>query len=110
MHTYTNVVAVFGASGPFANVAQAEQEHAQTIQQLAAAHGVALPTGNFPGANAPATLSAACQLGVTTEQNIIAFYKGILPIVSGYNDLTKAFDNLLSASETSHLPAFQHCA
>lgn len=108
--TYDNVVSQFGAVAPFSTVSSAEAQHIDTVRTLAQRYSVTLPTGPVAGQPAPTTLTAACQLGVATEQQVISTYDQLLPQVSGYADLTQAFSNLQAAARDSHLPAFQRCA
>ncbi|MDA8117454.1 MAG: hypothetical protein M0000_08820 [Actinomycetota bacterium] len=106
--TYNNVVLAYGEVGPFATIAQAEGTHLTTLAGVAKNHGVTLPSGPFTGAPAPAGYTTACQLGVTTEQNMIALYNQYIPQVTSYADATTALKNLLAA-EDNHLTAFQRC-
>jgi hypothetical protein len=108
--TYDNVVAALGDRGPFANVSAGEAKHIATLEYLAQKYSVPLPTGPFTGQPSPATLTAACRLGVTVEQAVIATYDRLLPQVASVPSLVQAFGNLRSTSQTDHLPAFQHCA
>lgn len=108
--TYDNVIAQFGAVAPFSTVSSAEAQHIDTLQALAQRYGVTLPAGPFTGQPAPTTFTAACQLGVTTEEQVISTYDQLLTQVSGYSDLTQAFSNLQAAARDNHLPAFEHCA
>jgi len=108
--TYDNVVLVLGDRGPFANVSSGENQHIATLESLARNYSVTLPAGPFTGQASPSSLTAACQLGVTIEQEIIAMYGRLLPEVTSSASLTQAFENLRSNSESDHLPAFRHCA
>lgn len=107
--TYRNVVSTLGSVLPFPNVITAEQQHVSTLTGLFAHYGLAVPTSGT-GQTSPSTRTAACQLGVTVEQQIISLYDTQLPKVSAYPDVTTAFTNLKAASQNDHLPAFQHCA
>ena len=107
--TYKNVVSALGSVGPFPNIVEAEQQHVGTISALFGRYNLTVPA-TAAGQTSPGTLSAACTLGVTIEQQIIAFYNQQLPAVSGYPDVTTAFQNLKAAAQDSHLPAFQRCA
>lgn len=108
--TYDNVIARFGAIRPFATVTAAETAHVDALQGLAQRYNVTLPTGPFTGQPSPATISDACDLGVTTEHHLVSMYAQLLTQVQGYADLTQAFTNFQAASRDSHLPAFEHCA
>jgi hypothetical protein len=107
--SYDNVVVRLGERGPFANVSAAESQHIATLAALARVHSVALPSGPFVGQVAPATLAAACQMGVTLEQEMIAMYGRLQGEVVSAPDLVQAFGNLRANSEANHLPAFLHC-
>ncbi|MGA9774499.1 MAG: hypothetical protein WBU92_01095 [Candidatus Dormiibacterota bacterium] len=109
MATYQNVVKALGNVGPFSNVITAEQQHVATIKTLLTSYGLEVPSA-ASGQSAPATLTAACTLGQTTEQNLVAMYDDQAPAVSAYADVVRAFANLKEASLDSHLPAFQQCA
>lgn len=108
--TYANMVAALGSVVPFTTVRDAEAQHVVTLEALASRYGVTPPAGPFTGQASPTTRTAACQLGVTVETNLVALYDKLVPQVSGYADLTTAFGNLRTAEATNHLPAFQHCA
>lgn len=107
--TYRNVIAALGSTAPFSNIEKAEQQHVSTLSALFARYGIAVPTAGT-GQTSPSTRTAACQLGVTVEEQTISLYTTQLPNVSAYPDVTTAFQNLLTASQDDHLPAFQHCA
>ena len=106
--TYRNVVATLGSVGPFPNIVNAEEQHVGTVTTLLNRYGVAMPAPGT-GQASPSTLNAACSLGVTLEQQIISMYADQLPKVSGYADITTAFQNLQSVARDNHLPAFQRC-
>ena len=110
LSTYRNVVAAQGDVAPFSNVIESEKQHIGTLERLAQAHGISLPSTSPAGPAAPATKTAACQLGVQTEQDDIALYGRLLPEVQAFPDAVTVFTSLQSASRDSHLPAFQHCA
>ncbi len=108
--TYQNVVAKLGNYPPFRLIVSSEQQHVATLIGLMSAHNVTVPTAPGTGAAAPATRTAACQLGVSTETAIIALYQRDLTLVRAYPDVVRAFSNLLDASQYSHLPAFLRCS
>lgn len=107
--TYRHVVAALGSVGPFPNVISSEEQHVATVTALLNRYSITVPAA-ATGQPSPATLRAACALGVTSEQQIISFYTDQLPKVSTYAGVATVFQNLLTASRDSHLPAFQHCA
>ena len=108
--TYKNVVAKLGAVPPFSNIIQSETQHVGAISALMTSHGVPVPTSTATGAVAPATRIAACQLGVSVETTIIAMYRSGITLASGFPDVVRVFNNLLDASQSSHLPAFIRCS
>ena len=108
--TYQNVVAKLGNYRPFTNIITSEKQHVATVSALMTLHNVPVPSAPGTGAASPATPSAACQLGVTTETAIIALYQKDIPLVKAYPDVVQAFTNLLDASQYGHLPAFLRCS
>jgi hypothetical protein len=107
--TYRNVVTALGSIGPFPNNVSAEETHISALNTILTRYTLSVPTAGA-GQASPSTLTAACQLGVTTEQAIISVYVAELPKVSGYADVTNEFQNLLTAARDNQLPAFEHCA
>lgn len=107
--TYHNVVSALGQVGPFPNVIPSEQQHVSTITDMFSRYGITPPAAGV-AQTSPATLTAACRLGVTTEQNVISMYTQQMANVTSYPDVTAAFSNLLTASRDNHLAAFQRCA
>lgn len=107
--TYRNVVTALGAIGPFPNNVSAEETHVSALNTILSRYTLSTPSAGV-GQASPSTLTAACQLGVTTEQAIISMYVAELPKVSSYADVTNEFQNLLSAARENQLPAFEHCA
>lgn len=108
--TYNHVVAKLGATAPFSNIIPSEVQHVAVITALMSNHGLAVPTSTVTGAVAPATRTAACQLGVTVETTIIAMYQNGITLAKDFPDVVRAFSNLLDASQSSHLPAFVRCS
>lgn len=108
--TYQNVVAKFGSIRPFANVIPSEQRHVSTLEAFFAEYKLALPTGAVSGTAAPATVSAACGLGVTTERALVSLYDAQLPNVAAFADVHQAFEAFRTVSMDRHLTAFEHCS
>ncbi len=108
--TYKNVVARLGAYAPFTNIIASEAQHVATVTALMTAHGVTVPVSTVTGSASPATRAAACQLGVTTETNVIAMYHSGITLAKNFPDVVRAFSNLLDASQYGHLPAFLRCS
>ncbi len=76
--TYRNVVSTLGQVGPFPNNVSAEEQHVSALTAILSRYTITAPTAGA-GQASPSTLTAACQLGVTTEQNIISMYNDQLP-------------------------------
>jgi len=73
-------------------------------------HGIAVPASTTTGAVAPATRTLSCQLGVTLETGLIAMYQNGITLAKSHPDVVRAFNNLLDASQSDHLPAFLLCS
>lgn len=108
--TYKNITARLGAYAPFTNIISSEAQHVATVTALMTAHGITVPVSTTTGAVSPVTRVAACQLGVTTESNIIAMYHSGITLAKDFPDVVRAFSNLLDASQYGHLPAFLRCS
>jgi hypothetical protein len=109
LNLYQNVTAQFGSVYPFSQIARAEQQHINALTRQAIKYGVVVPAN--PGLSTVpsfATLSDACQAGVTAEIADAALYDELKPSVT-HTDILQVFNNLQSASLKSHLPAFQTC-
>lgn len=111
MSTYQAVMDKFGEKRPFAMIIGAELQHIASLTAIYQKYGLAAPENSWEGkAAAPATFQEACQTGVDAEIANAALYKDkLIPAVSGYTDITQVFTNLMNASETKHLPAFERC-
>ena len=74
-------------------------------------YGLTVPANTWGSkVSAPETLKEACQVGVEAEiANAELYRKELIPAVSGYEDISAVFENLMSASEDKHLPAFEKC-
>lgn len=107
--TYANVLARLGQITPFVNVHEAETQHVAALELAAKNAQVPLPAGTAAGLPSPSTRTAACMLGVSVEQGMIALYNQLLPQVTSSAAVTQVFTNLQTASRDEHLPAFQHC-
>ncbi|WP_205747892.1 DUF2202 domain-containing protein [Devosia sp. FKR38] len=113
---YSAVLERFGQVRPFANIIGSEQYHASKVAALMTAYGMDVPANTQLGsaeiaAAVPATLGAACAIGVQAEIANAALYDdNLLPAVSGFNDITVVLEYLRDASQNNHLPAFQRCA
>lgn len=108
--TYQAVVAKLGAIAPFTNVASSEQQHLAAVQTVASHYGLTVPSGPFTASPVPSTKTAACQLGVTLEQGVVATYAKLMGQVAAHPDVTNVFSTLQQAAQDDHLPAFERCA
>ncbi len=111
LSTYQAVIAAFGSARPFAMIKGAEEQHISALKAIYDKYGLETPTNTWVGTmSAPATLKEACQTGVDAEIANAALYRNtLLPAVSGYEDITAVFTNLMNASKDKHLPAFERC-
>lgn len=109
--TYESVISKIGMERPFSMIIRAEEQHIASLKSLYDKYGLQIPENPWTGAvTVPASLQAACQVGVKAETENVRLYKeDLLPIVKDYPDLTQVFTSLMNASETKHLPAFQRC-
>ncbi len=109
--TYEAVIAKFGAVRPFSMIKGAEEQHIATLKAVFDKYGVEIPVNTWADqVTASDTLQEACQTGVEAEIANAKLYKNeLLPVVKDYADLTQVFENLMRASETKHLTAFERC-
>ena len=113
---YAAVIDRFGTVRPFSNIIRAEQMHASWVIDLMKTHGMDVPANTLLGspevaAAIPASLGEACSVGVAAEVANAGLYDGqLLPVVTGYDDITSVLIRLRDASQNMHLPAFQRCA
>jgi len=114
--TYAALIEEFGTNTAFTNIMKAEETHADALISLLEKYDVEVPengylTGELPLGELPDTLQEAYEAGVIGEINNMALYEEeLLPAVEGYTDITRVFTNLMTASETKHLPTFEACA
>ena len=111
LSTYEAVVTKLGTVRPFSMIIGAEEQHIASLKAIYDKYGLEVPVNTWPSkVNAPGTLQEACQVGVKAEIANAALYKDILlPAVKDYEDISAVFQNLMSASEQKHLPAFDKC-
>ena len=113
---YAAVMDRFGATRPFSNIIRAEQMHESWVIALMKTYGMPVPANTALGsaevaASVPATIGAACAIGVQAEIANAGLYDDhLLPAVTAYPDITEVFERLSAASQNQHLPAFQRCA
>ncbi len=108
---YETVIAKFGLVRPFSMIKGAEEQHIASLKVIYDKYGVEVPENDWLNkVSSPATIEAACQIGVEAEIANAALYReNLIPAVKGYEDITLVFTNLMDASEQKHLPAFEKC-
>lgn len=109
-NTYQRVIDAFGNVRPFVNIKRSEEQHIQLLAGLYRTYGFSVPSNDGSGLPAPASLSAACQVGVEAEIANGALYAELLAGTKEYQDVQDVFVRLRDASLNQHLPAFQRCA
>lgn len=111
LSTYQTIVEKFGPTRPFSMIIGAEEQHIASLKSIYNKYGLEAPTNTWQEkVIVPETLQEACQIGVDAEISNAALYKEkLLPEVQDYEDITLVFENLMSASEQKHLPAFEQC-
>jgi len=109
--TYQATTEKLGMVRPFSMISRAEEQHISMLKSLFDKYGVVIPENKYLSTvTAPATIQAACQVGVDAEIANAALYRDtLLPTVTAYPDMTQVFTNLMTASAERHLPAFDRC-
>jgi hypothetical protein len=107
---YESIMAQFGEIAPFANIQQAEVQHAAAWEFLFDRYGIPMP--EVPAFEVPsfASPAEACALGAEAEIANFALYDEMLAAFEPYPDIYQVALALRNASEFNHLPAFQTCA
>jgi len=110
--TYQTIITKLGNIRPFAMIIGAEEQHIASLKAIYAKYGETPKSNPYIGKlTSPATLSAACSAGVEAEiANADLYQKNLLPKVASYSDITVVFTNLMNASQSKHLPAFELCS
>jgi hypothetical protein len=111
-YTYLVVLIDYPNRTPFANIAEAEAQHIESVAQLFVKRGLPVPASKWNLGNVPrfATFTQACQGGVQGEIENYQMYEGFLAAGELPHDVGNVFLNLMLASRDKHLPAFQVCA
>lgn len=106
---YESIMTQFGEVAPFANIQQAEVQHAAAWEFLFERYGIPLP--ELPVFDIPmfASVQEACALGAEAEIANFALYDDMLTAFEPYPDIYQVALALRNASEFNHLPAFQAC-
>lgn len=108
--TYRLIINKFGAIRPFVNIIESEGRHIQVLIPLFAKYGIPVPEDDWEQrVEVPASVQEACEAGVQAEIANLEMYQRLLKLTRDYPDVQQVFLNLQSASQNSHLPAFQRC-
>lgn len=109
--TYQATINTFGEIKPFSNIVQAESQHISALEKLFVTYHLAIPSDIFMGnITLKNTVSEICGDGVQGEiENVTLYRNELIPAVSQYPDVVHVFNNLMTASENNHLPAFKKC-
>ncbi|MGZ0018326.1 ferritin-like domain-containing protein [Nitrosomonas sp. wSCUT-2] len=108
--TYDEVIADFGNIKPFSNIRDAEARHIEALCRLFVHYGLSVPENPWPGkvAHYP-DLQAACEAAAAAEITNAAMYDRLL-LATQQPKISAVLQNLKTASQNQHLPAFQQCA
>jgi hypothetical protein len=101
---YRAIIGAFGSVRPFSNIVRAEASHIEYLEDLFAAHKIAVPADDTPAQKAPRDLSAALEAGRQAEIDNIAMYDRFLARQLPA-DVRQVFEQLKAASQ-NHLRAF----
>jgi hypothetical protein len=110
---YKAVIAKLGNVQPFVNILAAEEQHVAALQaQWTKYVGTPVPSDNHADTKFDGTIMDAATLGVDAEEQNIAMYDDLLNLLKDTPNLypssvVQVFNNLQSASENNHLPAFE---
>jgi hypothetical protein len=109
---YQKVIEKFGPVRPFSMIIRSEEQHITALKAIYDKYGLPIPEDDlYAQVKAPATLQEACQAGVQAEiENADLYEETLLPAVKDYEDITRVYTSLMSASRTKHLVAFQRCS
>lgn len=109
--TYQTVLDKFGDVQPFLNIMSAEQRHSQAIEKLYESFNYPLPDLSKENYKIKdfVSIKEACAYGAEGEVANIKMYDELLAQIEN-EKVIRVFENLRSASENKHLPAFQSCA
>ncbi len=109
-NTYQGVINKFGDVRPFTNIKKSEEQHIRLLIGIYNKYGISVPGDSVGGLPTPATIGAACSLGVQAEIENADMYVGLLAGTTNYPDVQDVFVRLRDASLYQHLPSFQKCA
>lgn len=109
--SYQAVIDKYGAVEPYTSILRSEQNHAQALARQLQRYGVTVPANPYLGKiPAPASLKLAAQGEADVEVANVAMYDKLFALANGDAQLTRVFNNLRSASQEMHLPAFTKAA
>ena len=101
--TYQGIIDTFGNVRPFVNIKKSEEQHIRLLVGLYNTYGIPVPPDTVGGLATPATVAAACSLGVQAEIANADMYVGLLAGTTSYPDVQ-------DVSLYQHLPAFENCS
>jgi hypothetical protein len=108
--TYEQVLLDFGPVRPFINIVEAEARHIAALVTLFERYRVPVPLNPWSGKTPRyQSVEAACVAAVQAEIDNAALYERLLASTRR-PDILAVFQALRSASQDSHLAAFQRCA
>jgi hypothetical protein len=107
---YEQVIQDFGQVKPFVNIQRSEEKHIDALLRLFDKYDVPVPENAWIG-NVPSfdSVQDACAAGLDAEIANVALYDEIFG-TTDRDDILTVYAALQSASQESHLPAFQRCA
>lgn len=109
--TYQVIINKFGEIRPFINIIEAETRHISALIPLFNKYGIPVPKDNWMAqVSPPASVKAACEMGVEAEILNGEMYDRLIASSAGYPDVQRVLQQLQRASIENHLPAFQRCA
>ena len=111
--TYAAYLEDFGEVRPFSNIIQSEARHIEALKALLTDAGVDIPANPYSVSEIeiPASVSEACKIGITAEEeNAALYYDRLLRAVKNHEEVVRVFTNLADASQQWHLEAFKRCA
>jgi len=108
--TYSGVVEDVDPDFPFSPIRDAEESHYTALENLYVKRSLNAPASTWNPTNVPqyTTLVSACAAAVLGETANIAMYDRLLALTLP-DDVKQVFQNLRTASQDRHLPAFQAC-
>ena len=108
--TYEQVILDFGRVRPFTNIVEAEARHIAALLTLFERYSLPVPPNPWCGKTPRyPSVDAACVTAVQAEIDNAALYDRVLASTRR-PDILAVYQALRSASQDSHLPAFQRCA